>query len=178
MIKKFKNFINNINFTTLKYLNLKLSNFIFSAFSIAKIKLLVIIFGYSIAFSIICYVLYKAFLFNVEVLKEEIYGNMSRYISILNYYRPIHSYVESIPTPHQISVVYHILGIIDYNDYIYNISSNTQTLDIILKHQPELQAKTSSIVLADIVNQNTQLFGDLAEQLLKKLLRYSAPLFI
>jgi hypothetical protein len=106
------------------------------------------------------------------------YDNMSRDISRLNYYRPIHSYVEDIPSINHINMVYHKLGIIDYNDYIYGISPNTQVLHNILAHNPELQAKTSSIVLGDIVHQNAQLVGDLGEQLLKRLLRYSAPLFI
>jgi hypothetical protein len=108
-------------------------------------------FLYSIFLAIFGYFLYKAFLFNLDYLKDTFYGNMSHDISRLNYYRPIHSYVESIPTVQHISVVYHRLGIIDYNDYIYNISSNSQALHSILAQSPELQAKTSSIVLGDIV---------------------------
>lgn len=180
---KFTKFINLINFKTLKSLKslaFKLSNFFISGFSIVKLKLLVLgfMFIYSIFLAIFGYILYKAFLFNLDCLKETIYGNMCYDISRLNYYRPIHSYVESIPTVQHISVVYQRLGIIDYNDYIYGISSNTQGLHSILAQAPELQAKTSSIVLGDIVHQNAQLFGDLGEQLLKRLLRYSAPLFI
>lgn len=118
-----KTFIKSINFKTFKSLLFKLFNFFISGFSILKLKLLVLgfMFLYSIFLAIFGYILYKAFLFNLDCLKDTIYGNMSQDISRLNYYRPIHSYVESIPTTQHISVVYQRLGIIDYNDYIYGI---------------------------------------------------------
>lgn len=103
---------------------------------------------------------------------------MSHDILRLNYNKPIHSYVEAIPNINQIAEVYSKLGINNYYDYIYGLSPNTQTMGYILLNNPDLQAKASTVVLADIIHQNAQLFGDLGEQLLKRLLRYSAPLFV
>ena len=74
-------------------------------------------------------------------MKDYIYGYMSRDISKLNYHYPIHLYIDRIPTVNHINLVYNRLGIIAYNDYIYNISSNSQTLHSILAQNPTLQAK-------------------------------------
>ncbi len=69
------------------------------------------------------------------------------------------------------------LGIIDYNDYIYNVSSNTRVLNTILEHNPELQAKTTSVVLADIIHQNAQLIGVLLAPQPKGSVLRSSPCF-
>lgn len=87
----------------------------------------------------------------------------------MNYYHPIHAYVENIPSIAHINMVYTKLGIIDYNDYIYNIFSNSQGLQIIIAQNPVLQAKTSSVVLADIIYKNTEMIAELGEHLLKRL---------
>lgn len=100
------------------------------------------------------YILYKSFLFTLASLNEFVYENLSRDITQLNWNYPIHSYCNEIPTQYQITNIYNMLGIIDYNYYIYNISSNTKNLHIILNNKPDLQAKVSSIVLSDIINQN------------------------
>ena len=133
---------------------------------------------YAIFLFIFSYILYKTFLFNVESLKGAIYNNLVTDISRLNYYHPIHSYVEQIPTVEHISLIYNKLGIINYNDYIYGTSLDSQTLNTVLTKFPDLRDKATSVVMADIVNQNAQLFGDLAEQLMKRMLRTSAPLFV
>jgi hypothetical protein len=112
---------------------------------------------------------------------------MSHDISRLNWNFPIYNYVEIIPTINHINNVYNSLGIIDYNDYIYNISQNSQVLHTILDKNSQLQSETSSIVLADIVYQKllihkrsriTQLFADLSEELLKRFVRLSLPLVL
>ena len=168
------------NFNTLKSLTLKISSYVASGFSFFKFKMFILafMFFYAIFLCIFGYFLYKSYLYLLECLKEYIYGNMSYDIYRLNYYHPIHTYVDRIPSVNYINLVYNKLGIIDYNDYIYGISSNTQVLHTVLAQNPDLQAKTSSIVLGDIIHQNAQLFGDLEEQLLKRLLRYSASLFV
>lgn len=48
-------------------------------------------------------------------------------------------------------------------------------LNTILTKNPDLQSKTSSVALADIIYQNAQLFADLGEQLLKKMVKLSLP---
>lgn len=49
---------------------------------------------------------------------------MSHDISRLNWNFPISNYVERIPKINHINSIYNSLGIIDYNDYIYNIYKN------------------------------------------------------
>lgn len=124
------------------------------------------------------YILYKSYILSLEWLQENMYENMSREISKLNYHHPIHVYVENIPSIAHINMVYAKLGIIDYNDYIYNIFSNSQGLQFIIAQNPVLEAKTSSIVLADNIYQNTQMIAELDEHLLKRLLTLSTPLII
>lgn len=166
-------------FNNLKSLT-KLYNFFLNGITIVKLKLLILSFAfiYTLFLAFIGYVLYKSYLLTLDSLKEFIYLNMNQDISRLNYYHPTHSYIEHIPTVNQINLFYDRLGIIDYNDYIYNISSNTKILNTILENNSELHAKTTSVVLADIIHQNAQLIGDVGEQLMKRLLRYSLPLFI
>lgn len=103
---------------------------------------------------------------------------MSKDISRLNWNYPISNYVENIPSINHINNVYNSLGITDYNDYIYNISQNSQVLHTILDKNSQLQFNTSSIVLADIVYQNSQLFSDLSEEVLKRFFKLSLPLAI
>lgn len=78
----------------------------------------------------------------------------------------------ALPSPRQ--------EIIDYNDYIYNISQNSQVLHSILDKNSNLQSSTSSIaiVLADIIYQNSQLFSDLGVELLRKVVKLSVPLIV
>jgi hypothetical protein len=124
------------------------------------------------------YILYNSYLLALTELNEFVYGNLTHDISKLNLNHPIHSYVECIPSVSYINYMYYSLDIVDYNDYIYNISTNSQALHSILSQNPELQSKTSSIVLSDIVQQNAQLFADLGEQLLKRVVKLSLPLVV
>jgi len=94
------------------------------------------------------YILYKSYLSSLVKLNEFIYSNMSHDISRLNWNYPIYSYVENIPNINHINYIYHKLDISNYNDYIYNIY------------------------------QNSQLFGDLAEQYLKRLVKLFLPLVL
>jgi len=101
--------------------------------------------------------LYKSYFLNFRkfnLKKKYIYENMGHDISRLNYYHPIHTYVEHIPLLNNINKIYNQLRIIDYNDYIYSISSNTQLLHSIIAHNPILHYKTSSIVLGNIIYKN------------------------
>lgn len=124
------------------------------------------------------YILYKSYLLALNKLNEFVYSNMSHDISRLNWNFPIYNYVENIPSINHINNVYNRLGILDYNDYIYNQSQNSQVLHYLLDKNSQLQSKTSSIVLADIIYQNSQLFADLSEEVLKRFFRLSLPLTI
>jgi len=103
---------------------------------------------------------------------------MSKDISRLNWNYPISNYVENIPSINHINNVYNSLGITDYNDYIYNISQNSQVLHTILNKNSQLQSNTSSIVLADIAYKNSQFFADFSEEVLKRFFKLSLPLAI
>ena len=86
---------------------------------------------------------------------------MSQDISRLNWNYPIYNYVEKIPSVNHITKVYNSLGLLNSNFYIYNISQNSQILHSLLDKNSQLQSKTSSIVLADIVYHKSQFFADL-----------------
>jgi hypothetical protein len=68
------------------------------------------------------------------------------------------------------------LGIIDYNDYIYGLSNDSQILHNILKYNQVSESKVTAIVLADIVQQHSHLLGELGLELLKRVVRLSLPL--
>lgn len=59
-----------------------------------------------------CYALYKSYFLALENLKEFNYGYMSHDISSLNYYHPIYTYVDLIPSLNPINMVYSKLVII------------------------------------------------------------------
>jgi len=98
-------------------------------------------------------------------------------ITALNNNFPIYDHYKEIPSVKKIAYIYNKLGIIDYHEYVYKLSPESLILEKIYNINPSLQSKVSSVVLADIVNQHAQLFGDLAEQVLKRLFRASLPLF-
>lgn len=78
------------------------------------------------------YILYKSYLLSLEKLNEFVYNNLCYDISKLNLNQTIHSYVETIPSVSYINYMYKRLDIVVYNDYIYNISANSQALHSIL----------------------------------------------
>jgi len=157
-----------------------LFTFSISFITIIKFRLIILSFIaiYLLFFAIMSYVLYKSYLLVLDRVNDFVYSNMSRYISRLNWNYPISNYVENIPSINNINNVYHRLGINDYNYYIYNISKNSQVLHTILDKNSQLQSNTSSIVLADIVYQNSQLFADLTEEVLKRFIKLSLPLVL
>jgi len=157
-----------------------LFTFSISFITIIKFRLIILSFIaiYLLFFAIMSYVLYKSYLLALERVNDFVYSNMSKDISRLNWNYPISNYVENIPSINHINNVYNSLGITDYNDYIYNISKNSQVLHTILDKNSQLQSNTSSIVLADIVYQNSQLFADLSEEVLKRFIKLSLPLAI
>jgi len=157
-----------------------LFTFSISFITIIKFRLIILSFIaiYLLFFAIMSYVLYKSYLLALERVNDFVYSNMSKDISRLNWNYPISNYVENIPSINHINNVYNSLGITDYNDYIYNISQNSQVLHTILDKNSQLQSNTSSIVLADIVYQNSQLFADLSEEVLKRFIKLSLPLAI
>lgn len=107
--------------------------------------------------------LWKSYTLALQQLTDLSYYHLCKDISALNYNFPIHKYNSSIPSVEHISNVYQRLGITDHYDYIYNVSADSEVLKAILAHNSELQSKTSSIVLADMVHQHAQLFGELGE---------------
>jgi hypothetical protein len=110
---------------------------------------------------VICYAIYKSYHLALTQLNEQVYHSMSKDISNLNFDKPIQCYMDSIPSRSHINYVYGKLGIIDYNDYIFNLNHDANSLNYILSQNQALQYKVSSVVLADIVHQHAQLFADL-----------------
>lgn len=124
------------------------------------------------------YIIYKSYQLTLSSLNEYVYNNMSHDISKLNWHHPIQCYTDSISSRKHIDYVYGKLGIIDYNDYIYNISPDMERLNFILKNNIRLESEVSSIVLSDIISQHSRLFTDMGEELVKRVFRLSIPLLI
>ena len=155
---------------------------IISAKVITIIKFRFIILCFMVIYSIFLlvggYLLYQSFYLALNNLNDFVYNNMTESISNLNYNYPIDFIYNRVPSVSHINNVYNTLGIINYNDYIFRHSHNSQVLHSILNTNPQLQSNVSSIVLADIVYQNSQLFADIAEEFLKRYIRLSLPLII
>lgn len=81
---------------------------------------------------------------NLTSLENSIYNSMSHDISKLNWHYPIQVYTESIPTRNSINSIYGKLGIIDYNDYIYGLSNDSQILHNILKYNQVSESKVTA----------------------------------
>ena len=163
----------------LKFINLKNVFYLASNFiTLYKVKILILVFtvGYLFFFTISFYLLYKSYLLTLSSLNEFLYQNLSNDISKLNQFHPIQSYYNSIYSKQYIGMIYNKLGIIDYNDYIYAISNDSKNLTHLFNYNQTTHDKVSSIVFADIIQQHSQLIGDLGEQLMKRLLRLSLPL--
>ena len=173
-----------ILFNTLKKAISFSVNTITSHLSLSKFKILLVCFGlgYTVFFIFISYLLYKSYLLNIDGIKEFIYSNMYTDIAKLNSDYPIrhHDYHKTIPTPEQISQIYFQLHIPNYQEYIYNLSPTSESLHSILDstNDKQIESKVSSMVFADIIHQNVSLFDDFAKHLLKRVIRYSAPLII
>lgn len=193
LINKFKSFASFPvvfkNHSSIFWFNLKsylfgFFNFVSLYLTISKVRLILIVFlfCYILFFAGFVYLLWKSYLFNLNELTNFIYNNFYIDISKLNEKLPIYNYncYWAIPSVDHIARIYNILGIDTYHDYI-NLPAacvlNFESLKAILAPNPNLQSRTSSIVLADIVNQNAQLFGDIGEMFLKKLFKASIPLF-
>lgn len=78
---------------------------------------------------------------------------MSNDISKLNQFHPIQSYTNSIYNKQYIGFIYNKLGIIDYNDYIFSITNDTNYLNFILSHNQVTHDKITSVVFSDINQQ-------------------------
>ena len=163
--------ISNLNLKNVSYLA---KNFI----TLYRVKLIVFIFtiGYSIFFLFSFFIIYKGYLYALSELNQQLCVNLSHDISNLYKYHPIDEYQNGNYSKHYISMIYNNLGIINYNDYIFSTSKDSGYLNAILNHTKITHDKVSSIVLTDIVNENTQLFSELGEHLMKRMLRLSLPL--
>jgi hypothetical protein len=172
---KFKTYF---NLTSVSNLISLLFQQIQNYFTLYRIKLLIILFSilYSLFMIIAIYFIYKSYQYAAQNLNNFIYYSMSKDISKLNLFHPIQFYSDSIPSLNHIKYIYGKLGIIDYNDYIYSNSPDTRTLKDILNQNYTLHQQTNSIVFANIINQHSQLFGDLAVEFLKRMIKVSLPL--
>lgn len=70
------------------------------------------------------------------------------------------------------------LGIIEYKDYVYNLSNSSQYLKSLFQYDPVFESKVSSAVLTDIIQQNTKVLVELSEEVVKRLFRLTLPLAV
>ena len=90
-------------------------------------------------------------------------------ISQLNNVHPIKNSVWGLADRTHIEACYSRLGIIDYNDYLFNHNHYLQNQ---FAMNPALQSKVSSLVLSDIIQQKAHLIADLGEEVIKDYLDY------
>lgn len=141
-----------------------------------------IVLGFTLVYSSfvivsICFI-FKAYQYKLHELNEFVINSMAADIKTLNFNHPIRFYENSIPSQTYISNIYGKLGIIDYKDYIYNISRNTQRLRELYEFNPVIESKVYTAVITDVVHQNVQLFADLSEEVVKRVFRLTIPLFL
>ena len=60
----------------------------------------------------------------------------------------------------------------------FSINHDAQMLNQTFNYIPELQSKVSNVVVADIINQNGQLFAELGEEVIKQLLKRVLPIVL
>ena len=171
------------------FLKINISN-LFSKFKYAmpqvfqwsfwKCKLLLTSFTiiYSIFLIGMLIAVYKSYYLALNMLNEQVYQSLAKDISTLNWNHPIKLYSSSPPCKEHIDLIYGKLGIINYKDYVYNLSSNSQHLRSMFQYNPVFESQVSSVVLSDIVQQNTKLFADLAEEVVKRIFRLTIPLTV
>ena len=121
-MKTIKNFISNFKMVNFKKAADYLKSFIPNNWlhpTFWKVKLVIITFMviYSIFIVWSGYLLYKSYHEILQSLNEQIYQNLTRDISNLNFHKPILFNSNTIPTKTNITNTYGALGIINYNDY-------------------------------------------------------------
>lgn len=145
-----------------------------------KCKLLVVSFTiiYSIFLIGMIVAIYKSYYLALNMLNEQVYQSMAKDISTLNWNHPIKYYSSSPPCRDHINLIYGKLGIIDYKYYVYNLSSNNQFMKNMFQYNPVLESNVSSAVLNDIVQQNSKILAELAEEVVKRVIRLTIPLIV
>ena len=103
---------------------------------------------------------------------------MAKDLIKLNYNHPMKYHMRDIPLIEETNLLYNKLGIIDYKDYIYNLSGNSQYMNSLFLQNPVLESKVSSVILSDMIKHNIQLIADLSEEVVKRIFRLTLPLYI
>lgn len=170
--------LSNLIQTIIARITARFPNLFIPSFLKFKILLISFMFIYSIFLIGSAYILYKSYHLTLNSLNDYVYQNMTKDIANLNWKTPIQLYTDSIPSRSYINYVYGKLGIINYNDYIFSLNHDTQTLKAILANNVNLQSNLSNICFADIINQHSQLFSDIGEELIKRVFKKVLPLIV
>jgi hypothetical protein len=87
----------------------------------------------------------------------------------------LNDHIVQIPNQ-TIDLIYKINGFNNYSEFIYPINKDIEILHQILNYDPEVASRYSSLIIQDIINNNSREVAELGEQLIKRIVKYSLPL--
>jgi hypothetical protein len=86
---------------------------------------------------------------------------------------------HNVQIPNQtIDLIYKINGFNNYSEFISPINKDVEVHHQILNSNPEVASRYSTMILQDIINNNTREVAELSEQLIKRIVKYSLPLVV
>lgn len=101
---------------------------------------------------------------------------MANDLARLKYKFPIlNDHIVQIPNQ-TIDLIYKINGFNNYSEFIYPINKDVEILHQRLNYDPEVASRYSSLIIQDIINNNSMEVAELGEHLIKRIFKYSIPL--
>ena len=161
-----------MTFINFKYYIKLIIRFIFSY----KFKFIVLLFTflYCIILIILSYFLYKKYLETLHIINTNNLSEISRDITNLVSLHPLN--INHIIEKPNIDYLYNITGITHYSDFINSDTIDSNSLQIILRDNPNLDSKFSNIVLQSIIKDHTEEVIDVSLKFIKLAGKLSLPL--
>lgn len=146
--------------------------------NINKIKLILSLFItiYGITFICIAYYLYLNYINDIKVVEYKSLTDIIKDSSILlkdnyNQFNP-----QFIHTKEDIRNIYGILGIINYQDFIYMKTFDSYQLNLLCNNNQNIKDLLMNISINDMFGSHLELITDINRKFLKSLLRWGSPL--
>lgn len=169
---KFFNFLKTVvNSTTI---------FIFKShiFGILTFKLIVLLctFIYIVFFLILTFFSFKAYQLAVtQLAAEHAFHSHLDLVKLLNNF-PLKEGQWVPITNESLKLLLDTNNIAHYSNLIYPVNNEVNALHQIIVNNPDTSSRFSSMVIQQLVENNSREFAELAEQLVKRLFKYSLPL--
>lgn len=148
----------------------------FNSINKIKIFLIIILVFYSLFFIYISIKLYNNYIlelnnFEVKNLTAIINDSSILLKDHMLPYRP-----KFIYSKEQINGIYNTLGIINYQDFIYLKSKDTQQLNLLCNNFPNLKNKLIDITFQDMFGSHMEVITDINRIFMKSVFKLSSPL--